>query len=462
MRALPLNSTLLVLATMLVWSLVRGRQATWERVERILSKRAMLAFLLLGAIANIGFSVLAGYINPRDFVQDVVAARQFLKHATLYPADLPELGVIELSAPIAGREELARLPAVRNDLNTLTEPPAFANAHPPVLGMLMAGPVYVLGMRGSFALVTLLSIVLLYVSIMAILRELFPLLPWAEWCAVMGLVFGWYPVGLTLRGGQPSIVLFALITAGWLMLRRNRPWVAGGAIGLAACLHAFPAFLLVYFAIRSRRAFVSAIVTIAILSGAAAELTIRHTFQQWLATAGMVTRQFLARGGNLSLAGLTAGLWSGMGWAMNAQILAPAMMLLVAIALGVFLWPWNRHVVPLERLDAEYAVSVTAMLFASPIFWGRYLPIMLLPLAVLIRNWNEQRPGRAVPGLLAALTFVSFPIATHEWIGGWLTRNLGLASAWLGTAIPSFSVLAILLWLVPLARPAPESSRDPA
>src|ERR1039458_10038029 len=120
MRAVPLNSTLIVLAIMLVWSLARaarfgmcGAQATWELLARILSERAMLALLLLGACAKIGFSALAGYINPRDYVQDVVAAHQFLKHATLYPSDLPQMGIVELAAPIAGREVLQRLPVIR-------------------------------------------------------------------------------------------------------------------------------------------------------------------------------------------------------------------------------------------------------------------------------------------------------------------------------------------------------------
>ncbi|HEY9140534.1 MAG: hypothetical protein WB579_02770 [Bryobacteraceae bacterium] len=77
MRALPLNSTLVVLAILLAWSLARaarfgrgGAQATWELLGRILSQRAMMTILLLGACFNVAFSALAGYINPRDYVQD--------------------------------------------------------------------------------------------------------------------------------------------------------------------------------------------------------------------------------------------------------------------------------------------------------------------------------------------------------------------------------------------------------
>jgi len=424
-----------------------GAQATWELLPRILSRRAVLAVLLLGACANVAFSGLAGYINPRDYLQDVVAARQFLKHATMYPPDLPQRGIVELSAPIIGREELQRLPVVRHDLYTLTEPPAPANAHPPLLGIALAFPVLLLGFRGSFLLVFLLSVALLYVSVAAILRELFPAWPYRALCAAMGLVFGWYPVGTTLRSGQPSIVLFALITASWLMLRRNRPWMAGGAIGLAACLHAFPAMLVLYFAVRSRRAFVSAVGTITLLSAAAAALTIQSTFRQWLNTADMIGQRFIPRAGNLSLAGLIASFSAGIGWGADVKIVAPAMLLIVAGGLALFLWPWNRRDALPERLDVEYSVFVSAMLLASPVSWGRYLPIMLLPLVVLIRSWNRKRPRLAVSALLTALVFMSFPDATSGWLCIWLTRNLGYAAGWLLNAMASLSILAILLWL---------------
>jgi len=426
---------------------MRGAQATWELLGRLLSQRAMLAVLLLGACVNIAFSALAGYINPRDYVQDVVAAHQFLKHATMYPRDLPEMGIVELSAPIIGRKEMQRLPVIRHDLDTLRDPPASANAHPPTLGIALAAPVLLLGLRGSFVFVLLLSVALLCVSLAAILRELYPDLPFRTSCAVAGLVFGWYPVGTTLRSGQPSIVLFALITAGWLMLRRNRPWMAGGAIGLAACLHAFPALLLLYCAVRSRRAFVSAAGTITLLSIAAAAVTIPSTFRQWLDTMDMVAQRFVPAAGNLSVAGLIASFSSGIGWGANVRLVAPATVLIVAGALALFLWPWNRRNLRPERLDVEYSVFVAAMLLASPISWGRYLPIMLLPLGVLIGNWRHKRPRLAATALLAALVFLSFPDSTFLWMYNWFARNLGFAAGWLMAAMPSFSILAILLWL---------------
>lgn len=433
-----------------------GRAATWEFPARILCRRAVLALLLLGACVNLAFSLLAGYINPRDYVQDVIAAHQFLKHATMYPRDLPRLGIVELSAPVAGRQELERLPIVRRELRTLTEAPASANAHPPCLGIALAGPVRLLGLRGSFVFVFALSVLLLSLSVVAILRELFPALPLGRLCAVMGLLFCWYPVGTALRSGQPGIILLALITAGWMMLRRHRPRLAGGAIGLAACLHVFPALLLLYFAIRSRRAFVSAVGTITLLSAAAAAVTVPATFQQWISTMDMIAQRFVPRAGNLSLAGLITGFGSGIGWAAHVEIVAPAMLLIVSGALALYLWPWNRHSLPPRRLDTEYSVFVAAMLLASPISWGRYLPIMLLPLGVLMRDGRCRRPKRTA-ALLAALVCLSLPDAAFFLMYNWLTRTLGFAAGWLLDALPPFSILAILLWLGSSARWPPDA-----
>lgn len=439
---------------MLVFSLVRaavcgigGARVTWKVIRQALSHWAVLAFILFGASVNVLFSGLAGYINPRDYLADVVAAHQFLKHETMYPRDLPQMGVVELAVPIKGRKELERVPVIRNDLSTLTDPPAPANPHPPMVGIALSAPVLLLGLRGSFVFVLLLSAVLLYVSVTAILRELFPPLPVVELCAVMGLVFAWYPVGATFRSGQPSIVLFALITGCWLMLRRNRPGIAGVAIGLAACLHAFPALMILYFAIRYRRALISSIGTITLLSLAAADLTIGETFRQWVNTVNTISLQFVPRPGNLSVAGLISSLLNGVGRGGNVNIIAPAVLLIIAGALLLFLWPWNRHNLAPERLDIEYSVFVAAMLLASPISWPRYLPIMLLPIAVLLAIWRRKRLRWAVPALLAALTCMSFPDSTVALLYNGLIHKVGFLIGWLAIAIPSFSIMAILLWV---------------
>lgn len=453
MRTLVTSPTLVVLAMLLVWLVWTARtgrthaQSTWDLAWQFVCRRAILAYLIAGACANMCVSALSGYINPRDYLQDVIAARQFLQHSNMYPDNLPQLGVAELSVPIRGRGALQRLPLVRGELKTMTDSPAPANAHPPLLGIMLAAPVHLFGSRGSFVFIFLLSIALLCLTVAAILRELFPAPDRLVLCVVMALVFGWFPVGASLREGQPAIILFALMTAGWLMLRRNRPWMAGASIGLAAGLHAFPALLMLYFAIRNRRALVSAIGTIALLVGLTASLTVKGTFQEWLNTTGMISRHFVPRIDNLSIAGLISSFSMGMGWGEHVKFLVPAMVLLIAGALVVFLEPWNRREVRLERLDVEYALFAGATLLASPIVWARYLPIMVLPLAVLVRNWRLRRPPWAVSALLPTLILMSFSTSVLLRAFYWLSGNVGFVAGWLAITAPSYSVMAILLLL---------------
>jgi hypothetical protein len=453
MRALPLNGTLLVLAAMLVWSLVRTMRSdsgkTWTLAGRYLSHPVVLAILVVGVCANLGFSILAGYINPRDYVQDAVAAEQFLKHQTLYPADLPQMGVRELATPLRGESALRRLPLIRNELNTLDQPPAFANAHPPMLGVLLSAPVGLLGLRGSYLLEVLLSVIVLYLAVTAILRELFPGLGFATCGASLALIFGWYQVGTTLRSGQPSIILFALLTVSWLMLRRNRPVAAGAAVGLAACLQAFPALLTLYLLIRAPKAFLSAAGVIAAFSLATAAFSVPHTFSQWMQTDEYVAGIFVPRLGNVSFAGVFTTLLSGLGLPPHVNVVAPVMVLVVAAALVVYLRPWSssRQILA-DRLDREYSVWIAGMLLASPISWIRYFPIMLLPIAILVRAWSKDPPVWAASALFAALIPMSLPDTTFGLIHDGITRNAGVLAGWVWGATPTLCLLAILCWIM--------------
>jgi Glycosyltransferase family 87 len=456
MGTLVTNPTLVVLGILLVWSLCTAGigtnrvDRTWEPARRFLCNRAIVSYLVLGAFANVSVAALTGYINPRDYVQDVVAAHQFLKHATMYPGNLPQMGAVELTVPLSGRQILQKIPFVRDEFSNAALTPAPANAHPPVMGIVVAPPVLLLGLRASFLFFVALSIVLLYMALAAILRELFPPLSALELCIVFGLAFGWNPVSASLREAQPGIILFALVTAGWLMLRANRPWLAGGAIGLAASLHVFPALLLLYFAIRKRSAFVSAVATIALLNVAAAALSIKGTFLEWLNTASMISRNFVPRIDNLSMPARISSLLADMGGGEHAQVVVAVTVLTISGALALFLRPWNRREVSLERMDIEYSVFVAAMLLATPVMWARYLPIMLLPLAVLIRNWRLRHPAWAVPGLLSATILMSFSTFQFLRLNYAVSGKLGIAGSmtgWLVMSMTSFSITAVLLWL---------------
>jgi glycosyl transferase family 87 len=66
---------------------------------------------------------------------------------------------------------------------------------------------------------------------------------------IPGLVMGAHVWGNFLLG-QPSLVLLALMLGAFLCLQRKRGWMAGGLVGVAAAIKAFPVIAIVYLIYR--------------------------------------------------------------------------------------------------------------------------------------------------------------------------------------------------------------------
>src|SRR5262249_45942949 len=126
------------------------------------------------------------------------------------------------------------------------------------------------------------------------------LTPWHLLLLVLALL-SWDPVVDVFRSGQFTVVLGALMVAGWYALKRGRPGAAGVAVGVASCLKVYPALLLFYFLLRSRRAFVAAVVTILAITAGTLLLTGPETFAEYRATTQGVTREYSTYPNNLSL-----------------------------------------------------------------------------------------------------------------------------------------------------------------
>ena len=450
MPALLINTTFHTLLVALFWFLLRFRFQTratkpanpWRSLSLALSARPVVAVLMTGAAVNLAFAVLAGYINPRDYVQDVVAARQFFRHETLYPVNLPQLGIAELRAPVPDQQTLQRIPLMGREFASLSEPPATANAHPPLVGILLALPVDLFGLRGSFLLIVFLSSLLLWISLVLIVRSLFgPRSRW-EWLALAGLVFGWCQVDTTLRGGQPSLFILFIVVAAWRLLRRNQSGPAGALIGLATSIHAFPALLGLWCLIRCRRALVSMLASLLVIAAFIAAVTNLSVFPEWLATIQMLSRLFVPTSGNVSLAGRMATFSGSMGWGTHTDIAGPFAFLAVAGALAWFL-PWKLTRSNPDTLDVEYAMFVVAMLLASPISWPRYFPILLLPIAVFLKHASASK----IPPLLVLLLVLTMPSSALGAIQAWLLPRLGFPFTWLIESLPTCGLLVLCLWL---------------
>lgn len=452
LRPLLLSSTTYVLLGLVIAALALKRR--WPArplchdLRRILSHPGVLAFIVLGASVNLSLRAISGYINPRDYIQDVIAARQFWNHDSLYPPAFPDRAVAELAASMPGQELLKKLPFIQGEFARLSEPPVSLNAHPPLLGMLFSVPVWLLGLRGSFAFFFLLFLALLCASIRMFMHTLFPGATRSDLTYVFGLALGWHAAGDALRAVQPSIPLLALMVAAWLLLQKGREYLAGSAIGLATSLHTFPGLLIVYFAVRYRRAAFSSLATIAAVGMAVALTTVPGTFSEWLRSADYISRVFLPTRENISMAGVLVGFSNLMLWGWNPKAVAVAIIIFVAGCAVMVLQPWKRMEPESDRFHLEYSMFLVAMLFCSPVSWSRYLPILLLPLAVLVRVWPRDFPRWGLAILLAGGVFLTIPDQAVGIFYTWLAERIGGAAAWIVTSVQTFLLVALYLWLL--------------
>ena len=437
-----------------IWMLTKripDADTLWSRLWDILADRRLLLILLLADLANVSYRVVSGYINPTDYVQDVVASRQFLLRETMYPADFRVRGVAEVAAPMPGREWIEPIPVFRRVFQTMEITAPFVG-HPPLLGILTAPAVATFGMRGAYLTTVLVTSILLCVSLLWILRELHGTISKPHYIGLIGLLFGWFSVNALLRSGQPAAILLFLLVGSWLLLRRGRAWAAGIPIGIAASIQVFPAFFLVYFALRSWRSLVTALTTIAVILAVIRATTVPGTYEQWLAAAAHMAGDFVTLRTNLSIASLGAGFLQALGYSVNVQLAGTLSMVLIVTSLVLWMKPWAMLRQTHRGLDIEFSLFTIAMLLASPLFWNRYQPILMLPLAVLFRYRSDKQSPYAAIAWLVVLTGLCLPEQILEAWNDSLPSLLGSPLSWVLTSAGIFSVMLVAVWTARLSR----------
>lgn len=421
MRPLLLSTSFWLLLGLVLYGMaraVRGERLSLTQVLRLCEQRSVVVFLLVGGAVNLALRLTAGYINPRDFVQDYVAATEFMAGRSLYPRDLAAIGADAVAnEPFPGKAWLESNPVFRGEFSRLAET-APANAHPPIVGVLLGVPAELLGLRGTYILVALGLMWMVLWSVKVILRE-YDLKPstW-QWLALIGLLAGWHPLNAAIRSAQPGILLLGLVVGGWAALRNARQLLGGVLIGLAACIQAFPLLLVAYLAVRRPVAFVASLLTIAGVTAIVAAIAPQGTGTEWSTTMAWIAPQFVGVPENLSLTGLTTRVGRMLGQDPNFRLVSVAWIAFVGLAAAVLLLPGRWVVRSNEVLDRELALAVGLMLLLSPLAWTRYLPLLLLPLvtvALIIRH--DTRSGRGVLGLVVALLLLSIPDGTAIALG---------------------------------------------
>ncbi len=297
----------------------------------------------------------------------------------------------------------------------------FVNAHPPT-SVLLAVPIATLNFAAAFLAWNVISLAALAASLWIVQRQLsIPFSPWSL-SPLVALLLLCFPLWEQCRLGQLTLVLLFLVTATWAAERGGHPWLAGALLGGAAAIKLFPAFLLLYYALRGRwRVLAAGLVTISALTGLTAAVLGTDCYRDYFLNVLPGIQWFRVGWNNDSLWGFWSRLFdpapehardrSLTEPVFYSPALAKSLSLISCSAVvAVLAWAVRRDADGRKK-DLTFALAVTAMLLVSPICWEHYLLLLLVPLAVV---WVELPPSKFARALFLVIV-VAF------WIGYPLT-----------------------------------------
>jgi hypothetical protein len=228
------------------------------------------------------------------------------------------------------------------------------------------------------------------------------------------LAFASPPVLAGLAYGNVSL-LVVLATAGvWVL--RDRPWRSGLLLGLVVATRLFPWPMIVWFLLTRRiRAAAVAAASSMVFSFMGWQAVSFHRIGEFPAVTRSNASEFVDDGA--SVASMVANIDG------SSQLIG--LVLVGALALTLAAATRLRH----DDL-ACFSWTITAALFASPIVWGHYFAMLLVPLAIaspqLSRAWllpyltAPQLTGsfEAGPKIIDAATGILFACITSRRVRG--------------------------------------------
>lgn len=199
--------------------------------------------------------------------------------------------------------------------------------------------------------------------------------PWI----LLVVVFGFPPVVAELVLGNVHILLFGLLTLGWLGIRRGdrlgERW-AGIAVGGAAMIKVFPGLILLWFLL-TRRWQGAAFVLVGILGATLLALPVTGV-QPWQDYPTVLL--------NLSAPADTTDTLAPTVWLAEVIGFLPARVLVTAGAIGLVAWSARRSTIRLS-----FAVAVLASVLMAPALYQHYLAILVLPFLLLLGERGNLR-----------------------------------------------------------------------
>lgn len=288
------------------------------------------------------------------------------------------------------------------------------NAHPPA-SVLAALPFGLTDYNTAHTAWNVLTFAAFAAGWLLVARELAGAVRWWHLVPFLALCLWVEPVRANLIYGQISFVLGLLFAVGWAADRRGYPLVAGFAAGLAAGLKLFPGLLLVYFVCARKWKAAGAMVVAAVgLNAVAAAVLGVSAFETYIREVLPAVKFFQSSMLNASL----HGFWNRFAYAPDLAspfgerpVFATAglgvSLLAVAAAVGWAGWRSRKENDP----DRGWAVGIVALTLASPIAWGHYYVMLVIPFAVAATRWRaiSARVLLGLIGLMMAVKDTLYP-----------------------------------------------------
>jgi hypothetical protein len=408
------------------------------------------------------------WVAPLAIVQDIVAARQFLRGEPLPTTGIQPLVKEALSSePRPTSLELtwpwlaAAWPAlVEQEQQEYDRIPSLieVQAHPPFATMFVVPFVYALGVYGTSIAISLLSVACVVAALAVLNGRLQLNLSVSQKILASSVLLAWYPMFEVLSHGQLGALLGLLVVVGWYGIRQGQPLLAGFAIGFAISLKLFPALLLLYLLMRHRLAFTAGVVTVIAFNAVSVAVFGLQSYLDYVHTARFVAGNWVDTPQNWSL--FTAvrrfgDILSIPALSSRVALLAIAMLLVAAIALFVVA---RRKSCP--RIDFEYSLFVIAMILLSPNCWSHYFVILLLPLAVLA-NQALRRGGASSLAFLGLFLVLAVPDHYSMDVVPFVRRHFDQRVGMALLLLPCLALLGAMIWLAALGRTLPSVRDEP-
>lgn len=346
-----------------------------------------IILVLCGILVN-GY-VLIKYRNvDSDFAQDYIAAVSLRQGTPLYGENINQLA------------------------NKILRFRGIPNFHPPFNAILFL-PFSFIGYQNAYVALGILSIVLLLIINLCIAKGLDFNNEW--FLNITCFTLFWYPVFYCLGTGQSSMIIATCIIGGWLCLRHDKAYASGFLFAFATLIKLFPGLVLFYLLLlKNWRVLFATILFIAI------GLLFTFFFVGYndirTYTLIMIARDIGEWQGfvlNHSIDGMATRLFGRpTAWTNPIVNLSPylsVMSVLFNSSLLIYSIQKMHKMVLRNCDDYAFGLTIVTMLLLSPITWGHIFPVLIFPIALLLKEYINGSSSYKLRSVLLVLFCLSLP-----------------------------------------------------